>query len=294
MKRMTAVLALAAAALSSMGTGCSTNPVTSPDRDAGPGSLVFRATQAQEDVGSVRSRAEVFEGTCDITAAVAAFRTALGTLNPNLPGSVGSGRREINWDGVPVQLTNVDTFPGDFFNQPAPGRARGVVFSTPGTGFRTSDNNFVDVNPTYADEFDFFSPVKTFIAVGSNVTSVQIFVPGSSTPATSTGFGVVFSDIDHPGSGQLRLFDAADRNLGTYLAPACPGGLSFLGVQFPEPIVAKVEILSGKAALGLESFDVSSATRGPARDLVIMDDFLYGEPIANPGQTGATTTASLR
>ncbi|HEV2008081.1 MAG TPA: hypothetical protein VGQ88_05085, partial [Burkholderiales bacterium] len=29
------------------------------------------------------------------------FRASLGTLNANTAGSVGSGRREINWDGVP-------------------------------------------------------------------------------------------------------------------------------------------------------------------------------------------------
>jgi hypothetical protein len=295
MKRMTAVLALAVAALGATGTACITTPVTLPDRDAGAaGTPALRAAQAWHDAGSIRSRPEVFEGACDITASVGAFRTALGTLNPNQPGSFGSGRREINWDAVPAQFTNVDHFPADFFNQPAPGRARGVVFSTPGSGFRTSDNNLADLNPTYADQFDFFSPVRTFIAVGDNVTFVQFFVPGSGTPATSTGFGVVFSDIDHPGSGMLRLFDAAGRNLGTYLAPACPGGLSFVGVRFPEPIVARVEIVSGQAALGPESFDVSSRDRGPARDLVIMDDFLYGEPIASPVESGTEAGASLR
>jgi len=121
------------------------------------------------------------------------------------------------------------------------------------------------------------------------VSSVQFFVPGSTTPATSTGFGVVFSDIDHLGSGMLRLFDAAGRNLGTYLAPACPGGLSFVGVKFREPIVARVEVVSGQAALGPESFDISSATRGPARDLAIMDDFLYGEPIATQVDVASAT-----
>ena len=37
-----------------------------------------------------------------IQSAVDAYRTGLGTLNANNPGSVGSGRREINWDGVPA------------------------------------------------------------------------------------------------------------------------------------------------------------------------------------------------
>jgi len=284
-----------AAALGATLIGCRTTLPTSPNRDPGAArASSIRGTSELEATGSDRSRAEVFEGACDIAAAIGAFRGALGTLNPNLPGSFGSGRREINWDAVPAQFTNVDNFPADFFNQPAPGRARGVVFSTPGSGFRTSDNNLADLNPTYADEFDFFSPVRTFIAVGSNITTVQFFVPGSGTPATSTGFGVVFSDIEHPGSGRLRLFDAAGRDLGTYLAPACPGGFSFLGVKFPEPIVARVEILSGQAALGPESFDISSATRGPARDLAIMDDFLYGEPIASPVQTGADATVNFR
>ena len=47
------------------------------------------------------------------------FRTALGTLHPNVPGEVGEkgGRREVNWAAVPPGFTNTVTFPGDFFNQ---------------------------------------------------------------------------------------------------------------------------------------------------------------------------------
>jgi hypothetical protein len=222
----------------------------------------------------------VFDGACDIQGAVDAYRSALGTLNPNQPGSFGSGRREINWDAVPAQFTNTDQFPADFFNGAAPGRARGAVFTTPGTGFRVSDNNFKDVNPTYADQFKFFSPVKTFISVGDPVTGVDFFVPGTSTPATTNGFGVVFSDVDHSGSAKLRCFDASGRDLGTYLAPPCPGGFSFVGVRFAEAVVARVEIISGHKALGADSFDISTPNESPSSDLVIMDDFIYGEPIA--------------
>ena len=36
-----------------------------------------------------------------IQSAVDAYRADLGALNPSVAGSFGSGRREINWDGVP-------------------------------------------------------------------------------------------------------------------------------------------------------------------------------------------------
>ena len=70
-----------------------------------------------------------------VTPTVDAFRTALGTLNPNVAGSFGSGRREINWDGVPDSFAAPNSLPANFFNVNSP---RGVVLSTPGTGFQVS------------------------------------------------------------------------------------------------------------------------------------------------------------
>ena len=54
--------------------------------------------------------------------------------------------------------------------------------------------------------------------------------------------------------------------------PASPGSetLSFLGVRFLDEQVARVKIRSGNTALGPDE------NRG--RDLVVMDDFIYGEP----------------
>jgi hypothetical protein len=273
-KTIVATLCLALVALL---TGCGRTPMT-PKTDSASSSIGVSASLPSG--ASNLERPQVFAGACDIRNVVAAYQGALGTLNPNQPGSFGSGRREINWDAVPAQFTNIDQFPADFFNGAATGRARGAVFTTPGTGFRVSDNNFKDVNPTYPDQFNFFSPIKTFIAVGDPVSGVNFFVPGTSTPATTNGFGVVFSDVDHLGSAMLRCFDASGRSLGTYLAPACPEGFSFVGVRFAESIVARVEIVSGHKALGADSFDISTARDGPSQDLVIMDDFIYGEPIA--------------
>jgi len=240
--------------------------------------------------------ARVVTAAGDIRQGVADFRLALGDLNANAPGSLPGGRREINWDAVPAQFTNVDNFPADFFNQPAVGRARGTVFSTPGTGFRTSDNNFTDLNPDFAHEFVFFSPIRTFAAVGSSDMTVAFFVPGSSDAATTTGFGVVFSDVDHNGSASIRLFDAEGKSHGRYAAPTSPSGLSFVGVSFPTAVVARVEIESGKGAVAAGAIDISDQEgEEEARDLVIMDDFIYGEPqpLVAGDQAAANSGASF-
>jgi hypothetical protein len=244
---------------------------SSPAESSEQSSMTSELVQGQQ--------ADVITAACDISAAVADYRDLLGDLNPNVVGEQPGDRREINWDAVPGGNTNNDTFPGDFFNQPVTGRARGAVFSTDGTGFRVSDDNFITVNPDYAGDFNFFSPIRTFAAVGSNQMDVQFFVAGTSTPALSAGFGVVFSDVDHEGSAAIKLIAANGSSLGKYQAPACPSGFSFVGVALSSPMVARVEITSGKGALGSDADDVSDQ-EGPARDLVIMDDFIYGEPRA--------------
>jgi hypothetical protein len=269
MKRANAVLGVLVCAVLQ---ACTTEPATAPT--APPRLSSDRADASQRD------QPVVITAACDITGAVDEYRALLGTLNPNVVGEQPGGRREINWDAVPAAQTNTNTFPGDFFNQPVAGRARGTVFSTDGSGFRVSDNDFADVNPEYADEFNAFSPLRTFSAVGSNELVVDFFVAGTTTSALSAGFGVVFSDVDNNGSAAIKLIAANGSSLGKYHAPRCPGGFSFVGVAFDSPIIASVEITSGKGPLGSDADDVSDRDRGPARDLVIMDDFIYGEPRA--------------
>src|SRR5437016_741835 len=133
-----------------------------------------------------------------IQATVNAFRTDLGTLNPNVAGSFGSGRREINWDGVPDALSAPNNLPANFFNVNSP---RGVIFSTAGTGFQVSGNagvapvRFDNINATYSNTFQTFSPQRLFTALGSNILDVNVFVPGSNTPPTLSGFGSGFTDV---------------------------------------------------------------------------------------------------
>jgi hypothetical protein len=74
-----------------------------------------------------------------ITTTRDAFRAAAGGGTvAGANGSFGGVRREINWDGVPETLSDPNKLPSNFFNTTSP---RGVVFSTPGTGFLVSANS---------------------------------------------------------------------------------------------------------------------------------------------------------
>ncbi|HEV8398282.1 MAG TPA: plastocyanin/azurin family copper-binding protein [Gemmatimonadales bacterium] len=220
---------------------------------------------------------ETLGDSVSIGAKLTEFRTALGgVLNaPNSPPA-DSGRREINWDGVPAALTDVDTFPANFFNNNS---KRGAVYSTPGTGLRVDSTNFAAVNPGLAAQFTFFSPKKLFMPVGSNQVDVTFKVVGTATPGLVKGFGAVFVDVDSPGSTKIEFFDVDGGSLGVVTAPNHGGTqlLSFVGAVFEAPIVARVRITSGAAALTPTIADVSD---GGAQDLVVMDDFVFGEPRA--------------
>lgn len=213
-----------------------------------------------------------------IQASVDAFRADLGgSLNPNVAGSFASGRREINWDGVPDALAAPNNLPSNFFNVNSP---RGAVFSTPGTGVQVSGNvgvapvRFDNINATYSSVFQTFSAQRLFTGVGSNIVDVNFFVPGSTNPATVSGFGSVFTDVDLANTTSIQYFNANNVSLGTFFAPTANNGLSFLGVSGFGDGIARVRITSGNAALG------PTDANGNPTDVVVMDDFVYGEPKA--------------
>ena len=222
-----------------------------------------------------------------IQATVDSFRTALGTLNPNVVGSLGTGRREINWDGVPDALSAPNNLPANFFNVNSP---RGVVFSTPGTGFQVSANagvaaiEFGNINASYPDLFTTFSAQRLFTALGSNVIDVNFFIPGTTTPAFITGFGAVFSDVDLANTTSIQFFNLANVLIGTLFAPSLTGNetLSFVGGLFNSgEQVSRVRIFSGNSALGPNELLAST-------DVVVMDDFIYAEPraVSEPASLG--------
>jgi hypothetical protein len=242
-----------------------------------------------------------------IQGAVNAFRADLGALNANGvcagPCLPGIGRREVNWDGVPDNLSSPGVFPDGFFNAAAgdpAGRIRGIQFSSPGS-FRTSadsdsdqDGNpgpqailFEDLAAGNGADFAAFSAERIFGIVGSNEMDVTFSQPGSpGVSALVKGFGAVFTDVELAGAVRLDYFDINDVLLHSEAAQPFPfdGGdsgksFSFVGVSFASAVVSRVHITNGGFDLGLTPFPQG----GPlVDDAVAMDDFIYGEPLAVP------------
>mgnify|MGYP001405310323 CR=1 FL=1 len=238
-----------------------------------------------------------------VQATVDAFRASLGTLNPNAPGSLGSGRREINWDAVGDAFSSPNAFPGDFLNQPVVPRARGAQFTTPGSHLEVSANavnpanaatNFGHIDPSYTAEFRAFSPQRLFSAIGSNIVDVTFHDPGFTTPAFTNAFGAIFTDVDLDGSTFMEFFGVNGNLLRTEVVPASSagqGGFSFVGVQFDVgQRLGSVRIHSGTHALANGLLD----TPNSGVDLVVMDDFIFGEPIVPaPGSAALLAAAGV-
>jgi hypothetical protein len=225
--------------------------------------------------------AQVFTATGDIagiTGKLNEFRNTLGATLNSAPGVTG-GRREVNWDGVPANLTNINGFPSDFFGSAdaalGNGRKRGLLMTNTGTSFRVDSTDFADIDASYADQFNNFSPKKVFVYLGNTVTECTFKIPGTATDAFIKGFGVIFSDVDDASSTSIEFFNGS-KSLGVHKAPvSATGQFSLLGVYFPDEKVTKVKITSGNGLLATGTKDISN---GGTKDLVVMDDFLYDEP----------------
>ena len=219
-------------------------------------------------------------GAAGLTPTVTAFRGLLGEPNNASNPPAAAGRREINWDGTPDAQSAPNLLPPDFFNTTVP---RGAVFGSKNNKFQVSadaDNptntgvRFANINGQYDDIFATFSPEKLFAPIATNVMGVRFFVPGTNRPATVKGFGAVFTDVDKADTTKIELYDQWGTRLWWQAVPKGPTSarsLSFLGVKSTADIY-EVRITTGNAPLSSTNTDTSS------RDLVVMDDFLYGEP----------------
>jgi hypothetical protein len=247
-------------------------------------------------ISSVSAAPVVRQGSGANTAALQAivdqFRADLGGANNGVGGSFTTGRREINWDGVPDAFAEPNNFPIDFFNVNSP---RGVIFNSieSETGaalnqFAVSSNTasgvpvrFGNINANYSTIFTTFSAQRLFIARNATTMEVNFVIPGTNIPATVSGFGVIFTDVDAAtggGRSLIRLYGPDGRQLpGAASAPVLDNGLSFVGVSYNAgERVARVVIEFGSAALSASNNDGVSGV-----DVVAMDDFIYGEPRAS-------------
>ena len=247
-----------------------------------------------------------------IQASVDQFRADLGGANNGTGGTFPSGRREINWDGVPDSSAEPNNLPFNFFNVTSP---RGAVFQSTGNiggqhTFRVSADSsnptvtateFGNVNASYPAIFTPFSSERLFRAVSSTTVDVEFFVPGTTIPATVSGFGVVLTDVDGS-SSYIEGYAADGTKLAGFGVNSFNSGLSFLGLSFNAgERIARVQIGAGNAPLSAANTDGVSGA-----DVVAMDDFIYGEPQPEPstfrfaepqftgGEGGSATVSVVR
>jgi len=212
-----------------------------------------------------------------ITPTRDAFRAAIGGgTAAGANGSFGGVRREINWDAVPDAKADPNFLPADFFNTTSP---RGLVYTTPGTGFLVSANAGGSPPPLFGfpNDLQTFSPQRLFTAVNSNITDVNFFVPGTSIAATTNAFGLIFVDAEIEGETNIQFFDASNNLIYSHDALiSFNQNLSFLGaIADAGEEISRVRITSGANTL------VSNGVLGnPTSDFVVMDDFIFAEPRA--------------
>ena len=230
-----------------------------------------------------------------IQSTVDAYRAELGNPDNRNSGPLETGHREINWDGGGgVNTTTPPVTPFNTFLN-----TRGSQFTTPGFGLSQAPPSggpqgglaALFNNVSYGSSFKTFSPLRLFTPVGSNITDAFFFLPGSNgnTPATVKGFGAIFTDVDRPdGSGPglkhgnrgastlMEFFGVNGELLFSSYVPAAPGdgNLSFFGVKFNDARIARVRITTGNVAPGPDDNNTN--------DVVMMDDFIYGEPKVLP------------
>jgi len=225
-----------------------------------------------------------------IQTAVDQFRTDLGGTNNGVGGSFTSGRREINWDGVPDANAEPNALPYNFFNVNSP---RGVIFqSIANIGgnhqFRVSASaasgtavRFGNIDASYSAIFQTFSAERLFHARFANEIEITFFIPGTSIPATVNGFGAVFCDVD-TGNTFIEFYAPDGNKISGSSLNVANNGLSFLGTSFNAgERVAKVIIRLGTSNLQSGNVDGTNNV-----DVVALDDFIYGEPRAMDWHAG--------
>lgn len=213
------------------------------------------------------------------------FRHILGGPNNGATrGPLKNGRREINWDGgAPFDM------PFDFFNRVAP---LGAIFRTKDNKFAISnplngapkDDKFSSLNRAASKKFIAFSEKRLFTSVKSNILTQFFRVPGTHYKATVSGFGAVFVDVNKKNTSFLALYDQRGCKIAVVPVPPKNKGLSFVGVHvtginhvhMKKAPVYKAVLKLGNTPIKSHRHRRHHFPRGG--DVVVTDDFIYGEP----------------
>ena len=199
------------------------------------------------------------------------FRQDLGGNYNGVGGSYTSGYREITWEDAPDSVGNL---PEQFYNKTSP---RGVVISP-----AVSDTQAIMVSADPGSSYYLFQNFHPgFMAysgeriMGTKYLShieITFRIPGTDIPASVTGFGAVFSDVDSTGTAWISMYDENGKLVGTLAPESQDYGLSFVGRTFTNGTrISRVHISVGNWGLYFNG-------DGMTQDKVALDNVIYGEP----------------
>jgi hypothetical protein len=264
------------------------------------GMAAFLVVAGSLCVGSAWSAPIVFSGSgASATAALEAFRGAIGGVKNTAAAAQAGGRREINWDGV--KLDGTDVGPNTTVVDPNKTviidvdrfKGQGTLFADP---YAVSGDGFASVNAASGGQFPAFSPNNTFAMQDPNAGQFDdrfigesFNLAGTTTAAGTRGFGAIFLDVEDAASSSIEYFghDANGNqvSLGTFAVPVGGDGeTQFLGVLFDSPLITEVNLTVGTNALfnfdgtQFQSFGAENVAQGI--DLAVTDDFVFAEPTA--------------
>ena len=160
----------------------------------------------------------------------------------------------------------------------------GLILSTKLSEFRVSDidsdSKFDSiVGSALADPFQAFSKSRVVSTLDDNTLFVtfETLVSDVRTEASVSGFGGVFCDVDLEETTKMDSFLLRWIFAGQNVCRLGTRGFELFGGPFEnESTISKVVITLGNAPMK-NAVDVKH--EGKKRDIVVMDDFLYGEPV---------------
>eukprot|EP00737_Agarophyton_chilense_P005255 gb/GEZJ01007602.1/.p1 GENE.gb/GEZJ01007602.1/~~gb/GEZJ01007602.1/.p1 ORF type:complete len:265 (+),score=33.21 gb/GEZJ01007602.1/:314-1108(+) len=246
--------------------------------------LAFRKRCPKYRTKIVRRTAHEAKG---LTSAVENYKKLLGgENNGNNAGPLLSGQRSINWDAdiVPFNM------PGNFFNKVV---TRGAVFHARGGKFAVSnggassakDDRFSSLLPAFVSkQFRRFSLKRLFTPVASNRVTVKFQIPATVNAGRVSGFGAVFTDVDLARRTYMIYYDKKGCKIAKVVVGRKNRGLSFAGLVVVDrhnpkkklSVISKVKVQLGNTSI--KGF-FRSTWHGFFKDVVVMDDLFYGEPM---------------